>query len=55
MIMNALAQEIGYNSGSDQQRAELEGIDRPDGFRIIANHGQNQKRQRRDAHGDGAE
>src|ERR1035437_4676823 len=55
MIMNALAQEIGYNSGSDQQRAELEGIDGPDGFRVIANHRQNQKRQRRDAHGNGAD
>src|ERR1035437_1523188 len=54
MIMNALAQEIAYNSGSDQQRAEFEGIDGPDGLRVIANHGQNQKRQRRDAHGNGA-
>jgi hypothetical protein len=38
MIMNALAQEIAYNSGSDQQGAEFEGIDRPDGFRVVANH-----------------
>src|ERR1019366_3756073 len=55
MIMNALAQEIEYNSGSDQQRAELEDIDGPDGFGVIANHGQNQKRQRREAPGKGAE
>src|ERR1039458_6704876 len=55
MNKNALAKEIEYNSGSDQQRAELEGIDGPDGFGVIANHGQNQKRQRREAHGNGAE
>src|ERR1039457_5863589 len=54
MIMNALAQEIGYNSSSDQQRSELQGVDGTDGFRVIANHRQNQQRQRRDAHGDGA-
>src|ERR1035441_2271392 len=54
MIMNALAQEIAYNSGSDEQRAEFERIDGPDGFRIIANHRQHQQRQRRKAHGNGA-
>src|ERR1035437_7759884 len=53
-IMNAFTQVIGYNSGSDQQRAELQSIDRPDWFRVIANHRQDQKCQRRDAHGNGA-
>src|ERR1035437_9271481 len=55
MIMKAFAQEIAYNSGSDQQRAQLEGIDGAAGGRGVGHDPQQPKSPRRDAHGNGAQ